>query len=393
MWFSSWLHKKQRSPAPHRRSKFRPTLEALEGRWLPSSGILTVTSITDGGKGSLRSAIAQTEQSKGTDTIVFNLKTTDQDYTGHWTIWLTPSGGPLNITNSLNIQGPGAGQLAISAGHNNGFGVFHVYGQVSLSGMCIENGGNGPYPVSYGGGIYNDGTLTVSGCRLTNNFASFQGGGIYNSQIGSLTVSGCDLNRNVAGDGGDGGAILNRGTLTVSNSTLSFNSAGYGGAIANGGSLTVSGSTLSFNSATAFGGVNFGNAIDTTGTLTVSGSTFVHNDIDGIYTDGGGNTFVTSAPQINSLTASAATVTAGSPLTLTANITDPNPSSSITEVEFSDANGLVGYGTQTSPGVWTLTFSTTGWTAGTYTFSVWAVDNYGTDTSSGGSPTVTVQVT
>jgi hypothetical protein len=83
-------------------------------------------------------------------------------------------------------------------------------------------------------------------------------------------------------------------------------------------------------------------------------------------------------------------VTAGSTLTLTANITDPNPGSSITEVGFYDANVLVGYGTQTSPGVWTLTFSTAGWTTGTYTFSVWAADNYGT--SSWGSPTVTVQV-
>jgi hypothetical protein len=84
-------------------------------------------------------------------------------------------------------------------------------------------------------------------------------------------------------------------------------------------------------------------------------------------------------------------VTAGSTLTLTANITDPNPGSSITEVGFYDANGLVGYGTQTSPGVWTLTFSTAGWAPGTYTFWAWAVDNY--DTSSGGvSPTVTVQV-
>jgi hypothetical protein len=83
-------------------------------------------------------------------------------------------------------------------------------------------------------------------------------------------------------------------------------------------------------------------------------------------------------------------VTAGSPLTLTAIITDSNPNSSITRVTF-DLNGFVGYGTQTSPGVWTLTFSTTGWAVGTYTFTVYALDNYGT--LSGWSPTVTVQVT
>jgi hypothetical protein len=370
MWLSSWLHKKQRSPAPHRRPTFRPTLEALEGRWLPSSNtVLTVTSITDGGKGSLRSAIAQAEQSKGTDTIVFNLMKSDQDYSGHWTITLTPSLGPLYITKSLNIQGPGAGQLAISGGPGGCF--FAVYAQASLSGMCIENGGNTNTRyagTSYGGGIYNkSGTLTVSGCQLTRNFASLQGGGIDN-YYGTLTVSGCDL---------DGNGVL-----------LDDGGAGYGGGIYNnGGTLTVSNSTLSFNSAT------YGGAIWTGGSTTVSGSTFVHNDIDGGgYTDGGGNTFVTGAPQINSLTASAPSVTAGSPLTLTAaNITDPNPNSSITYVAFYDANGIVGYGTQTSPGVWTLTFSTTGWAVGTYTFSAEAWDNY--DTLGEGSPTVTVQVT
>jgi hypothetical protein len=282
MWFSSSLNKKQRSPAPHRRTTFRPTLEALEGRWLPSSGstVLTVTSILDSVTkkgplpGSLRYEIAQAEQSTGTDTIVFNLAKSDQDYTGHWTIQLTQN--LLYINRSLNIQGPGAGQLAISGGPS-GAEVFEVgggYVQVSLSGLCIENGGNAVgVPITYGAGIGNYGTLTVSGCRLTNNYASFQGGGIYNA--GTLTVSGCALDGNgaVAVDGGTayGGGIYNAGTLTVSNSTLSFNSANYGGAIWNVGSLTV------------------------------SGSTFVHNDIDGGgYTDGGGNTFVTSAPQINS---------------------------------------------------------------------------------------------
>jgi hypothetical protein len=366
MWFSSWLHKKQRSPAPHRRSTFRPTLEALERRWLPShstvSTVLTVTNILDSGTGSLRYEIAQAEQSKATDTIVFNLAKSDQDYTGHWTITLTPSEGQLTIGRSLNIQGPGAGQLTILG--LSGVQVFQVLGgQVSLSGLCIENGGNTPYPHPYGGGIYNDGTLTVSGCRLTGNVAGLQGGGIYN--VSTLTVSGCELDNNSAVDG-EGGGIFNSGTLTVSDSQFSFNS--------DASNFEIS------------------SAIFNNGSLTVSGSTFIHNYFVGPYTDGGGNTFITGAPQVGSLTASASSVTAGSPLTLTAaNITDPNPNSSITEVAFYDGNGFVGYGAQTSPGVWTLTFSTTGWAVGTYTFTVWAMDNYGVWSEA--SPTVTVQVT
>jgi hypothetical protein len=56
-------------------------------------------------------------------------------------------------------------------------------------------------------------------------------------------------------------------------------------------------------------------------------------------------------------------VTAGSSLTLTAsNITDGNPGATVTQVAFyatySGGNQyLLGYGTQTSPSVWTLTFT------------------------------------
>jgi hypothetical protein len=227
------------------------------------------------------------------------------------------------------------------------------------------------------------------------NVASYGGGGIYNA--GTLTVTGSYLDSNGSGDGlVGGGGILNRGVLTVSNSSLGSNMATvisdgvinptptYGGGIENDGTATVSGCYFNSNSA------NYGGAISNRGSLTVSGSTFAQNDIYGAYTDGGGNLFATGVPQINSLTASAASVTAGSTLTLTANITDPNPNSSITEVGFYDSTGLVGYGTQTSPGAWTLTFSTAGWTSGTYTFSATALDNY--DAYSDGGPLATVQV-
>jgi hypothetical protein len=71
----------------------------------------------------------------------------------------------------------------------------------------------------------------------------------------------------------------------------------------------------------------------------------------------------------------------GSSLTLTAsNITDSNPNSTITQVAFyvqvNGTNTLLGYGTQTSPGVWTFTF-TVSLAPGTYTLYAQAEDNYG----------------
>jgi hypothetical protein len=73
MFFSSWLRNrttKHRPSATHpsRASRFRPRLEALEDRWLPST--LTVTSpLDDGSSGTLRATIAAAASG---DTIVFD---------------------------------------------------------------------------------------------------------------------------------------------------------------------------------------------------------------------------------------------------------------------------------------------------------------------------------
>jgi len=65
MWFSSWLRNPKRTDpgqrrrphgSPCQRATFRPWLEALEARCLPST--LTVSSTADSGPGSLRAAIA-----------------------------------------------------------------------------------------------------------------------------------------------------------------------------------------------------------------------------------------------------------------------------------------------------------------------------------------------
>jgi uncharacterized delta-60 repeat protein len=91
--------------------------------------------------------------------------------------------------------------------------------------------------------------------------------------------------------------------------------------------------------------------------------------------------FLPSEPQIGSFTASPDPVNSGSGLTLTAsNITDANPGATITQVAFyADLNGtdtLLGYGTQTSPGVWTLTF-TVNLAPGSYTLIAQAEDSDG----------------
>ena len=119
--------KPHRTLALHRRW-FLPGLEVLEDRTVLS--ILTVTSRADSGDGSLRALIAAAQSG---DQIIF-----DDGLQGQ-TITLTS--GELVLTKSLDIEGPGAGQLAISGNHASR--VFNISGAatvVTVAGLTITDG-------------------------------------------------------------------------------------------------------------------------------------------------------------------------------------------------------------------------------------------------------------
>jgi hypothetical protein len=308
MQLLSWLSARMTARTTKRRTpaRYRPRIEVLEGRCLPST--LTVTSTADSGPGSLRYEIAA---AKNKDTIVFAPSLDGQ------TITLTS--GELDVTKNLTIQGPGAGQLTISGGGSSR--VFEVANKttVTLSGLTISNG-----TAAAGGGILVDygGTLTINNSTLSSNTAGYYGGAIDN-QGANLTISGCTLSGNSV-VAGSGGAIRNEngGNLSISNSTLSGNSApggdggaiyGFegstqtltdcalssntaydGGALYNMGTMAVSGCTLSSNLANDLGGAiyNYANSYFT-GVLSVTNSVFSSNAPDNIfgYYSGPGNTF------------------------------------------------------------------------------------------------------
>jgi hypothetical protein len=361
MFFASWLRNRpsKRAPAPRSNPRFRPQLEALDDRLVPST--LKVTNGLDSGPGSLRYALAHAN-SNGKDTIVFkNVNTINLSR-------------QLDVTTGVTIKGPGAGYLTITTNYNFG----DPWGQTD---RAFEVNASKP--------------VVISGVSISDNGGSPQGAAVFNHS--TLTMSNCDLSDNMADYGG---AVYNAGTMTLTNCTLNHDWANYdGGAVYNAGKMTVTGCTLSFDNSNFYGassnpGVGDGIYNDSTGTLTVGTSTFVWASIFGPYVDAGGNTFATDRPVIGSFTASASTVTAGDSLTLTAtNITDANPNSSITQVLIYGPNSIggtpLGYATQTSPGTWTFTFSTAGMAAGTDTFYAVAVDNYGVPSLAVG---VTVQV-
>jgi hypothetical protein len=90
-----------------------------------------------------------------------------------------------------------------------------------------------------------------------------------------------------------------------------------------------------------------------------------------------------ASPEIGWFSASASAVTAGGSVTLDAlNLTDGTSGATVTQVAFwvQASNGtttLLGYGTQGSAGDWGFTFSTAGWTTGSYTLYAQATDSGG----------------
>ncbi|WP_337397964.1 hypothetical protein, partial [Desulfovibrio sp.] len=119
---------------------------------------------------------------------------------------------------------------------------------------------------NFGGAIWNEGTLTVTGGSFEGNTAKSAAGAIYNADGAKLTVDGVSFKENTAKFGG---AINNAktasdkeaATLTVKNSQFIGNTSlnSQGGAIRNQGTITeISGSTFKGNKASNGGAINNG---------------------------------------------------------------------------------------------------------------------------------------
>src|SRR6266545_4277792 len=127
----------------------------------------------------------------------------------------------------------------------------------------------------YGGGIYNfaHSVLTLQGnTRLRNNAAVVDGGGLYNE--GTATLTNVILSGNSANDNGGGIANFSEGAVvTLTNVTLSGNSAtAFGGGITSNGTATLTNVTLSGNRADFEGGGIASNGTTTLTNVTLSGN-------------------------------------------------------------------------------------------------------------------------
>jgi hypothetical protein len=222
------------------------------------------------------------------------------------------NGGTLSLNSSKvssNVAGKGggisnAGTLTVAGstisgntGLAGGGGIDSAAGPVTITGSTISN--NFVHGKAHGGGISNDaGTMNIAESTVSgNNSNDGTGGGIFNDGAMSLTDSTVSSNTNEGG----GAGIDNAGTLNASDSTVSKNTIqGAGGASGAGilneplkkssaPSLVLTASTLAQNVGTKPGGgiENAGGGSATLAATVVAGAS--PTDCDGVMTDAGYN--------------------------------------------------------------------------------------------------------
>ncbi len=229
----------------------------------------------------LRAAIMQANRSPGEGATI-HLPA------GTYTLTRLPASGDGDDTGDLNlttpilddppitIVGASAATTIIDAGHIDR--IFHVglSRTAAINGITLRNG----LAVNLnaeGGGIWNQGKLTLDHIVVSGNHADY-GGGILN--FGTLTMQNSIVASNVSAT--SGGGLYNQaygggvGRVTMTASTVASNTANYGGGLINYGDINIVNSTIAGNEAVDDGGGIY----DQGSSANLYNSTIAYNDAD-----------------------------------------------------------------------------------------------------------------
>jgi len=215
----------------------------------------------------LRAAIQESNALTGSDIIELPADTYTFGIAGRGED--LAASGDLDITDNLSIIGDHATTTIVDADEiDRIFDIFST-ANVTVSKLTIKNGDSG-YP-SNGGGVRNQGVLTLTKANLFGNTAGLAGGGIFDT--GTLSLMDSTVSNNSAGRSG---GIINWGNITLINVTISSNTASSDAAgmdNSTGGTAFLTNVTISGNvgggSTTSVGGFsNRGSAILTNVTVT-----------------------------------------------------------------------------------------------------------------------------
>src|SRR5262249_48788669 len=222
-------------------------LVVLEFAGPVAASTFSVLNVADDGFGSLRAAIPAANPQPGADVIPFTRQVRGM---------IVLSSGPLDITDDVEIRGPGAWRLAVSGSHLSR--IFNISGgaTVTIAGLTITEGMAVGGPGGGGGILNTGGTPSLAPGVLSHNQtvgppaagppgAAGRGGAIANVSGAILTATHCRFTQNQAlggngGGQGDSGAIFNMASgVTVSHSRFIANQAigGTGGGPARAGGI------------------------------------------------------------------------------------------------------------------------------------------------------------
>ena len=279
-----------------------------DGRYDPATDAVTqtvtacptnpvVTKVADTNDGvcdvdcSLREAIATVCSTAGNNTITFAFGA-GQAFENPATITLSASFGALTIDRDMTILAPAHGITVVGSGNASHRVLIVNAARTATINRLTITGGNSD--AIGGGGIKNDGTLTLKNSTVSGNATTQNGAGIHNSSV--LNVVNSTISGNISTI--DGGSLIQDGvspTLYMVNSTVSGNTAnGEGGGLdLRNGTATILNSTVTGNHGDNddVGGGGAGGIRQQTATVTIRNTivagnylgsgTATANDIDG----------------------------------------------------------------------------------------------------------------
>lgn len=194
---------------------------------------------------------------------------------------------PANKNIVLDLQGYTLSR-SLEQATNNGY-VVKVAANATVTIQDTSEGEKGKitggWNNSQGGGIYNDGTLTLKDITVTGNKSAggYGGGGIYSSSGSTITIENCEISNNEADIKGGGLHISSRQENTITNCIIKGNKTtketdGVGaGLYIQRGTVTVTGCTITENEANGNGGGMFiGNDSDIP-VVTINNTTITDN--------------------------------------------------------------------------------------------------------------------
>lgn len=221
---------------------------------------------------------------------------------------LVNSGGSLTLHSGSITGNTASGGTGPGTGYGNRMGGGAVCvngGSFTMTGGSIENNAANVTEKNDGGGgvLLNSGSFTMSGGSITGNSVSrpdnSTGGGVYVNS-GTFTMTDGDISSNSAPNGG--GVTVFKGT---EEGTSSFNLSGGSitgnSATDSGGGIYVAGGAFSLSGAPAISGNKTGSAASNIylnsstialGTLTNTTSYGVSMEKPGVFTSGGGATYI-----------------------------------------------------------------------------------------------------